>query len=101
MTNDNEMLTHPNQPTTSGPLAHQSSIPSIEYDLRALQQMNPSELLVQICCRLDRHFPRAEDVVLRKAEAAIVREMIQGWAEQLTAAGFTQHAAKVLGVIND
>lgn len=75
------------------------NMPHIEFDTEALDALTQKDLLVQICYRLDRSFPNWEDE-LQAAEALLeAKELITGYAADLTEKGFSDLAATVTEVI--
>jgi len=70
----------------------------IEFDSEALDALTQKDLLVQICLRLDRHFPTWEDTTNAAEQLAEANALITGYAADLTEKGFTDLAASVAEV---
>lgn len=76
-----------------------TTVPAIIYDCAVLRSQTMSELLVQICCRLDRSFPKAADTIKARAEQKRAETMIRTWAGMLTTQGFGDKAEELLAIL--
>lgn len=78
-----------------------TTVPAIIYDCSVLRQQTASELLVQVCCRLDRSFPKAADVIKARNDKQRAHRMIEEWGANLRQAGFPEKARILLAVLDE
>jgi len=74
-------------------------VTQVEYDLTKLAAMTQLALLVQICLRLDRHFPAAQGELADEETERELRALFRQWIDELNELGFADQATQLEEVI--